>query len=176
MLLESGDYLRKFYDALFHKPMNFSFVDDHVSGSARIMSKRDLDWLKSKDVGAILSLTELPAPSSWLANSGLEYRNVPVKNHTAPSQAQLEECVDFIEANIRKGKKTLVHCAAGKGRTGTVIAAYLCRSNNVSAEDAIREVREKRPGSIESTSTAGQELAVIEYYDLLKSRKPKDAL
>lgn len=140
------------------------------------MSRKDLDWLKSKGVGAILSLTELSAPSSWLENSGLEYRNVPVKNHTAPSLTQLEECVDFIEANIRSGKKTLVHCAAGKGRTGTVIAAYLCKSNDVSAADAIGQVREKRPGSIEGRSTAGQERVVVEYYDILKSRKPKNAI
>ena len=156
--------------------MNFSFVDDHIAGSARIMSKSDLDWLKSKGIGAILSLTESPAPSSWLDNSGLEYRNVPVKNHTAPSLTQLEECIDFIDVNIRNGKKTLVHCAAGKGRTGTVIAAYLCRSKNVSAEDAMRQARAKRSGSVETRSTAGQERAVIEYCNLLKSKKPKDAI
>ena len=138
------------------------------------MSKRDLDWLKSKNVGAILSLTESPSPSSWLENSGIEYRNIPVKNHTAPSQAQLEECVSFVEANILKGKKTLVHCAAGKGRTGTVIAAYLCKSNNVSAEDAIRRVREKRPGSVEGRTMAGQEKAVVEYSERLEGKKQRD--
>lgn len=155
--------------------MNFSFLDDHVSGSARIMSKRDVNWLKSNGVGAILALTESPAPSSWLENSGIEYKNVPVKNHTAPSLAQLVECVDFIEANILKGMKTNVHCAAGKGRTGTVIAAYLCRSYNISAAEAIREVREKRPGSIEGRSVAGQEKIVVEYSDFLKNKSANEA-
>lgn len=151
--------------------MNFSFVDEHVSGSARIMSKKELDWLKSHGVGSILALTESPAPSSWLENSGLEYKNVPIKNHTAPSLTQLDGCVDYIESNIQNGRKTLVHCAAGKGRTGTVIAAYLCRQNNVSAQDAMRQVREKRPGSIEGRSKAGQEKAIFDYSEHLKTRK-----
>lgn len=167
--------MRKFYDVLFHRPMNFSFVDDHVCGSARIMSKQDLEWLRLNGVGAILALTESPAPSSWLQNSGLEYRHVPIKNHTAPNFAQLDESVGFIEDNIQSGKKTLVHCAAGKGRTGTVIAAYLCRKNNASAEDAIKMVREKRPGSIEEGARAGQEQVVVEYCDFLKNKKTKDA-
>jgi atypical dual specificity phosphatase len=42
-----------------------------------------------------------------------------------------------------------VHCAEGKGRTGTVLAAYLVYKG-LSTDDAIKKVREKRPGSIEN--------------------------
>ena len=38
----------------------------------------------------------------------------------------------------------MVHCAAGKGRTGTVIAAYICKRDNISAEMAIEQIRAKR--------------------------------
>lgn len=169
--LEAGDYLRRLFDAFFHKPMNFSYVDDHVCGSARIMSKRDLEWLGAQGVHAVLALTETAVPASWIEGTGIEYRQVPVKNHTAPNMTQLDECVDFIDTNIRKGKKTLVHCAAGKGRTGTVIAAYLCAHEDLSAEDAIRRVRSKRKGSIEVDAKVGQEEAVIEYCKYIRSRK-----
>lgn len=170
--METGDVLRKVYDVFFHRPMNFSFVDNYVCGSARIMSKRDMDWLKAKGVKAIIALTEAPAPSSWLEGSGIEYKHVPVKNHFAPTFAQLEECVDFIEKNVQKGDKTLVHCAAGKGRTGTVIAAYLCEHDNISAELAIERIRAKRSGSVERNPKSGQEKAVVDYrQDLYRQKK-----
>lgn len=165
--LEIGDVLRKIYDVIYHKPMNFSFVDNYVCGSARIMSKKDIVWLKSKGVKAILALTETAAPSSWIEGSGIEYKHVPVKNHAAPSMEQLEDCVNFVEQNVQKGNKTVVHCAAGKGRTGTVIAAYLCAHNNITAEMAIEQVRAKRGGSVEKGPKSGQENAVIEFRQLL---------
>jgi atypical dual specificity phosphatase len=168
--LEAGDILRKVYDALFHRPMNFSFVDEHVSGSARIMSKHDVEWLEGRGIGAIISLTENPIPNSWL-DSHLDYRHVPVKNHRAPTQSQIEKCVDFILSNIEKGKKTAAHCAAGKGRTGTILAAYVCSHDGLSAESAIARVRAKRPGSVEKNPKSGQEDAVIEYGKTLREKK-----
>ncbi|MFX1476004.1 MAG: protein-tyrosine phosphatase family protein, partial [Promethearchaeota archaeon] len=47
----------------------------------------------------------------------------------------------------------VVHCEGGCGRTGTFLAAYLI-SQGHSAEAAIKEIRRKRPCSIE---TKGQE-------------------
>ena len=168
--LEIGDILRKVYDIFYHRPMNFSFVDDHLCGSARIMSTKDVDWLKTKGVNAMLALTETPAPSSWIEGFGIEYKQVPIKNHTAPTLAQLEDCVAFIERNIQKENKVLVHCAAGKGRTGTIIAAYLCARDNIPAELAIERVRAKRHGSVERNPRSGQENAVAEYQKSLHKK------
>jgi hypothetical protein len=51
----------------------------------------------------------------------------------------------------------MVHCAAGMGRTGTVLACYLVKYQKYSAKDAIEKVRTERPGSIQSEV---QELAI----------------
>jgi atypical dual specificity phosphatase len=160
--LESGDILRKIYDIFLHRPMNFSFIDDYVCGSARFMSKRSIDWVRGKGVRAILSLTETPIPKAWL-DSSIDYLQVPIENHHAPTLAQLKTCVAFISKNVAKGNKTDVHCAAGKGRTGTILAAYVSTKNNISAELAIEQIRAKRKGSVERDPRAGQEAAVSEY-------------
>jgi protein tyrosine phosphatase domain-containing protein 1 len=50
----------------------------------------------------------------------------------------------------KEGKKVLVHCHAGKGRTGIVIACYLIYKYHICAQDAAAKVREKRKGAIEN--------------------------
>lgn len=168
--MEVGDIFRNIYDMIFHRPMNFSFVDEHVCGSARIMSERDVDWLVKKGVNAIISLTEDRVPSTWLNTKNISYKHVPVRNHRAPTTDQLDECVNFIEQNGQDDGKTLIHCAAGKGRTGTVIAAYICHRDNVSAEISIEQIRAIRSASVEKNPASGQEQAV-KSYELSQKRK-----
>ena len=47
-------------------------------------------------------------------------------------------------------KRVLVHCHAGKGRTGVVIACFLIFKYHISADESIKKVREKRPKCIEN--------------------------
>ena len=51
-------------------------------------------------------------------------------------------------------QKVYVHCHAGYGRTGTVIASYLVFAKKVSAAEAIEIVRGKRPKSIQNKDQA----------------------
>ncbi len=61
-----------------------------------------------------------------------------------------------------------VHCIAGLGRTGTILACYLV-GQGISAEEAITTIRKWRPGSIEISE---QEAVIYEYERfLLKDRK-----
>jgi len=44
----------------------------------------------------------------------------------------------------------VVHCVAGKGRTGTVIAGYLLVKEGLNPEEAVEEVRRYRPNAVDS--------------------------
>jgi atypical dual specificity phosphatase len=69
---------------------------------------------------------------------------------------------------FRSGKPVLVHCAAGKGRTGAVLAAYMIKKENLAADQAIEKIRLMRPGSVQSIT---QETALSMYEKYLKIKK-----
>ena len=117
---------------------------------------------------AIVSLTELPLHKTFIEEFGFEYKHIPVVDLTSPTQGQIDEFVAFINSLTSSKKKTVVHCDAGIGRTGTMLACYLV-SKGYSAQKAVTEVRRKRPGSVE---TLEQEDTIIKYEErLLKKRR-----
>jgi atypical dual specificity phosphatase len=134
---------------------NFGWIrEGSLAGMGR-PSGESWPLLAEVGIGAVLSLTERPAPGDPGA-AGLESLHVPIPDFGTPSEDVLERCVQWIEAQLEAGRAVVVHCHAGVGRTGTVLAAYLA-STGLAPEVAIREVRAKRPGSVE---TPGQMLAV----------------
>jgi hypothetical protein len=63
------------------------------------------------------------------------------------SLANLLEVVDMIIQNLREGRRVLVHCFGGKGRTGVVIVAVLIRLG-IPFPTAIDLIRTSRKGCI----------------------------
>ena len=129
-------------------PRNFSWlIESKLAGCARPESETELKGLKSEGIKAIISLTGTPLNPEPLNHLGFEYLHSHVSR--APPPTQLHEIIQFIEEQNAQSKPVLVHCGEGKGRTGTVLAVYLVYKG-LSADDAIKKVREKRPGSIEN--------------------------
>lgn len=154
-----GDIARKVHGRIFGRPHNFSWViDGMLAGSARPMSIQEVEWVKQEGVKSILSVIEEPLPDEWI--DGIDYMHVPTLDHTAPDIEDMDRAVEFINRSIKNGRPVMVHCAAGKGRTGTILAAYLIKYGGLSAEDAIDRIRSMRPGSIQSSA---QETALFIY-------------
>jgi atypical dual specificity phosphatase len=128
-------------------------VNPSVSGSAAAQ-------LRTQGIGLLVNLHERPDPPDLLAQLEARTVHLPVPDSLAPSQDQLEQGVAAIGEGLREGKRVAVHCGAGLGRSGTLIAAYLV-SQGSAPDAAIDLVRAAREGSIENDD---QEAAVHEFF------------
>lgn len=102
----------------------------------------DFARLRSMGYSVVVSLECDRLNTFEIADAGFEHKKICVEDFSAPTLDQIEEFLDFVDAKLAEGKKVLVHCYAGRGRTGTMLAAYLIR-RGMSAEAAIREVRDR---------------------------------
>lgn len=52
------------------------------------------------------------------------YLWLPVKDHQAPTQQQLDAGVALIDSLVKNQKKLYIHCKNGHGRSPTLLSAY----------------------------------------------------
>src|SRR5208282_3613802 len=105
------------------------------------------------------SLTEEPLRRQWVNDAGLLLVHLPVEDMEAPSQGQLERAISTIHRAHENRLGVAIHCRAGLGRTGVILACYFV-TKGMNAKNAIARVRRLRPGSIE---TEEQSEAVAEF-------------
>lgn len=165
----TGKVYRRIRANLTDKPTFFTWVkEDRLAASGRPYSKSQVDWLKANGVTAILSLTEEPLPVEW--TRGVEARHISMKDHAPVSDSDMLLGADYIASALSEGKVVLVHCLAGKGRTGSVLAAYLIAYEGKTARQAIDELRATRQGSVEHQ----QEQRVLDFEaEALKGRSSR---
>lgn len=139
-------------------------VDDRVVGMSR-PGPADLAALKTCGVTHVISLTVQALSRDSLSRHGIVGIHIPMPDMRAPSLREVERFVEKLSSLVDAGNKVAVHCGAGLGRTGTMLACYLV-SRGMSAEEAMQEVRRRRPGSVESRA---QEQAVRDYETHLRA-------
>jgi atypical dual specificity phosphatase len=152
------------------RPTNFSWITEgNLAGSGLPITQEEFKWVVDKGIKSIVTVREVPLPSKWFDGTDIDYLHLMVEDYGAPSMEVMDEAVNYIDKKIRNGKPVMVHCAAGKGRTGAVLAAYMIKKENLTAEQAIEKIRIMRPGSVQSI-TQETALSMYEKYVKIKTQ------
>ena len=81
---------------------------------------------------------------------GLTVIHLPFPDFGVPEQDELERTVTAAVEYSLEGKNIAVHCQAGIGRTGMFTACLARRTLGLSGDEAIKWVRQRIPGGIET--------------------------
>lgn len=105
-----------------------SWITENLALGHAPMSYRELDSMRSQGISGIVNLCgEFCDLHEIQEESGFEVYYLPTCDNEAPSMEELEKALDWLDEAIYLGKKVLVHCRLGIGRTGTFVTAYLLR-------------------------------------------------
>ena len=144
-----GDVWRKVHGTVTGRPDNFSWIiENKLAGSAIPTSIDEVKWVIDQGVKSIVTIREETLDESWIKD--VNYLHILSNDMSVPEFDDLIYAVDFIHRRITNNEPVLVHCLAGMGRTGVILACYLIKYQKMSASEATEKIREERPGSIQS--------------------------
>lgn len=98
-------------------------------------------------------------PYAHLLPPSARHVRIAIRDFSVPTQEQLEGALDEIDAELAAGGLVYVHCWAGCGRTGVVVASWLVR-HGASPHDALATIAETR--GVGCPQTLEQRLLVLD--------------
>lgn len=109
-------------------PYELTWITPYLAVGGAPMSYAELDAIKAQGINAIVNLCgEFCDLHEIEEKTGFEVFYFPIPDEYAPDMKEMEKALEWLDEAVYLGKRVLVHCRHGIGRTGTFVTAYLLR-------------------------------------------------
>jgi atypical dual specificity phosphatase len=153
--MEAGPYAR------FEDLVGYTWIRPDEIAAGPLPGPAERDHLAGRGFTVLINLTFNP-----YADPRFEIHTLPIPDGGPPQMSQLVTFCRIVDDALGRGVKVYVHCFAGCGRTGTMLAGWLARRERLTADEAIERLRELRPCSVENRI---QEAAVAQWVEHLRA-------
>ncbi len=105
-----------------------TWITDSLAVGRAPMSYAEFDSIKTQGIDGIINLcAEFSDLHELEESSGFEVYYLPIWDEDIPKIEAMENALAWLDEAIYLGKKVLVHCRHGVGRTGTLVTSYMIR-------------------------------------------------
>ncbi len=137
--------LQRYWRVTIRRHSWFSEIIPDLFLGGALTHPEDYSWLKNEGITAVLNMTsEWNDEEDFFTRKNIEYLKIPVNDLSAPSVIQILYGVEYLKTHSKLGNKILVHCAKGRGRSATVVCAFLMYDLKIDFEDANRILKNHR--------------------------------
>ena len=145
----------------------WDIIDEHFFLGGALMFD-DLERLQGQGVRAVVNLrAERQDNQRRLRETCMEYLWLPVVDALPPTLEQIQQGVVWIEQQLQAGRIVYVHCAAGVGRSATLLACWYMYARGMRVPQVLRFIKTRRP---QMALTRWQIRRLQEFEALLRQR------
>ncbi|WP_207210815.1 protein-tyrosine phosphatase family protein [Lichenibacterium minor] len=124
--------------------MNLTWITPLLAVGGRLSEAETAMLAAVEGVGAVVDLrSEAVDERAVLAAQGIAFLHLPTDDHAAITPAMLDEGVAFAEAQRGAGRRVLIHCEHGIGRSATLALAALVAAG-MAPLDALNLAKDRR--------------------------------
>ena len=146
--------------------LRISWINDQIAVGGAFLNG-DIAEIKRQAIEAILDVrSEYCDDEAEIKRFNVQFLHVKIDDRYTPTHQQLKEIFSFVNPILDKGKKILIHCQNGYGRSPLIAIAILVK-RGMDVADAVNLIEEKHP--IVSFSLQQERFIYTDLINLLKN-------